>query len=408
MLAFQELVRRRAAPSLTTLAAALAFALPVQAQEIVVTGKSLKQTEADLRACLERKCPPDEDVRATLAHAENLFVSGDYKNSRATLKDSIGRNKKHGEAFPVPVSNLLRANGRIAEQMGEARDFQLSVLDMRDTLKKGFGENDFRTLVAQIEVGNSRAKLGFSNEAERIYKDVEKRALSAGQPRVASFSRLRQALLWRGQYGQNPNAFNLKAVNVRLDELIERPLAESSDFALAAEVIKAKVDRKAGGAGTTEALIKRFAERGGATRPILLFAEPLQRNDLQKGLPDDQPALNTLNRLTALQARNQWADVGFWIDANGRVTEIEALRTSGDKSWLKPVLTNIAKRVYAPLKKHGGTAPGFYMIERYTLTARFEEANTGTRMRRREATPRIERIDLTPENYEAPSSKEAA
>lgn len=399
---------RRAAFPLTALAAALVFAAPVQAQEIVVTGKSLKQTEADLKACLERKCPPDEDIKATLAHAENLFVSGDYKNSRATLKDSIGRNKKHGDAFPVPVSDLLRANGRIAEQMGEARDFQLSVLDMRDTLKKGFGENDFRTLVAQIEVGDSRAKLGFSNEAERIYKDVEKRALAAGQPRVASFSRLRQALLWRGQYDQNPNAFNLKNVNERLDELIERPLAESSDFALAAEVIKAKVDRKAGGAGSTDALIKRFAERGGATRPILLFAEPLQRTDLQKGLPDDQPGLNTLNRLTALQARNQWADVGFWIDANGRVTDIEALRTSGDKSWLKPVLANIAKRVYAPLKKDGGTAPGFYMIERYTLTARFEDGNTGTRMRRREATPRIERIDLTPENYEAPSSKEAA
>ncbi|MFZ5745097.1 MAG: hypothetical protein ACOY7T_11545 [Pseudomonadota bacterium] len=399
---------RRAAFSLTALAAALAFAAPVQAQEIVVTGKSLKQTEADLKACLERKCPPDEDIKATLAHAENLFVSGDYKNSRATLKDSIGRNKKHGEAFPVPVSDLLRANGRIAEQMGEARDFQLSVLDMRDTLKKGFGENDFRTLVAQIEVGDSRAKLGFSNEAERIYKDVEKRALAAGQPRVASFSRLRQALLWRGQYDQNPNAFNLKNVNERLDELIERPLAESSDFTLAAEVIKAKVDRKAGAAGSTDALIKRFAERGGATRPILLFAEPLVRTDLQKGLPDDQPGLNTLNRLTALQARNQWADVGFWIDANGRVTDIEALRTSGDKSWLKPVLANIAKRVYAPLKKDGGTAPGFYMIERYTLTARFEDGNTGTRMRRREATPRIERIDLTPENYEAPSSKEAA
>lgn len=399
---------RRAAFSLTALAAALAFAAPVQAQEIVVTGKSLKQTEADLKACLERKCPPDEDIKATLAHAENLFVSGDYKNSRATLKDSIGRNKKHGEAFPVPVSDLLRANGRIAEQMGEARDFQLSVLDMRDTLKKGFGENDFRTLVAQIEVGDSRAKLGFSNEAERIYKDVEKRALAAGQPRVASFSRLRQALLWRGQYDQNPSAFNLKNVNERLDELIERPLAESSDFTLAAEVIKAKVDRKAGAAGSTDALIKRFAERGGATRPILLFAEPLVRTDLQKGLPDDQPGLNTLNRLTALQARNQWADVGFWIDANGRVTDIEALRTSGDKSWLKPVLANIAKRVYAPLKKDGGTAPGFYMIERYTLTARFEDGNTGTRMRRREATPRIERIDLTPENYEAPSSKEAA
>jgi len=396
----------RTAFHLASLATALAMASPAPAQDIIVTGKSVKQTEADLKACLERKCPPDEDIKATLAHAENLFVSGDYQNSRATLKNAVGRNRKHGDAFPVPVSDLLRANGRIAEQMGEARDFQLSVLNMRDTLKNAFGETDFRTLVAQIEVGDSRAKLGFTEEAGRIYKEVETRALAAGQPRVASFARLRQALQWRARFDDNPSKYNLEQLDKRLGELIERPLPHSSDFALAAEVIRAKADRKAGSSTSTEALIKRFAEMGGATRPVLLYAEPLQRIDLQKNLAPGEPDLNTLNRLTALQARNQWADVGFWIDATGRVTDIEALRTSGDKSWLKPVLANIAKRIYAPLKKDGGTAPGFYMIERYTLTARFEDDNTGTRLRRREPTPRVERIDLTPENYEAPSSKE--
>jgi hypothetical protein len=390
---------------LATLAAALAPTGPALAQDIVVTGKSLKQTEADLRACLERKCPPDEDIRATLAHAENLFVAGDYKNSRATLKDSIGRNKKHGESFPVPVSDLLRANGRIAEQMGEAKDFQLSVLDMRDTLKKGFGENDFRTLVAQIEVGDSRAKLGFPDEAERIYKQVEERALAAGQPRVASFARLRQALQWRGRFDAEPNKRNLDELNKRLDMLITQPLPESADFVLAAEVIRAKADRKGGSEASTEALIKRFAERGGASRPILLFAEPLTRIDNSKTTVEGEAPMNTLNRLTALQARNQWADIGFWIGADGRVTDVDVLRTDGDKSWLKPVVSNIKKRIYAPLKKDEGSAPGFYMIERYTLTARFESGNTGTNLRRREPTPRIERIDLTPENYEAPSSK---
>lgn len=396
---------RRAA--LCLLAYAATAAAPVWAQDIVVTGKSLKQTEADLRACLARKCPPDEDIKATLAHAENLFVSGDYKNSRATLKDSLGRNRKHGGAYPVPVSDLLRANGRIAEQMGEARDFQLSVLDMRDTLKKGFGENDFRTLVAQIEVGDSRAKLGFGDEAERIYKEVESKAIAANQPRVASFARLRQALQWRARFDDSPSDFNHSQLEKRLNQLINQPLEQSSDFVLAAEVIRAKADRKSGSTATTEALIKRFAEQGGATRPILLYAEPLQRIDMQKGLAPGEPDLNTLNRLTALQSRGQWADIGFWIDANGRVTDIEALRTWGEKSWLKAVIANIAKRVYAPLRKDGGTAPGFYMIERYTLTARFEDDNTGTRLRQRQATPRVERIDLTPENYEAPSSKEA-
>lgn len=399
---------RRTAFSVIALATALGASTTAQAEDIVVTGKSLKQTETDLRACLERKCPPDEDIRATLAHAENLFVSGDYKNSRATLKDSLGRNRKHGGAYPVAVADLLRANGRIAEQMGEARDFQLSVLDMRDTLKKGFGESDFRTLVAQIEVGDSRAKLGFGDEAERIYKEVESKAIAANHPRVASFARLRQALQWRARFDDNPSEFNHGQLEKRLNQLINQPLEQSSDFVLAAEVIRAKADRKSGSTATTEAMIKRFAEQGGATRPVLLYAEPLQRIDMQKGLAPGEPDLNTLNRLTALQSRGQWADIGFWIDANGRVTEIEALRTWGEKSWLKPVIANIAKRIYAPLKKDGGTAPGFYMVERYTLTARFEDDNTGTRLRQREATPRVERIDLTPENYEAPSTKEAS
>jgi hypothetical protein len=45
------------------------------------------------------------------------------------------------------------------------------------------------------------------------------------------------------------------------------------------------------------------------------------------------------------------------------------------------------------------------MVERYTQTARIAEDQTGTRIRRREATPRIEVMDLTPDNYEAPKAE---
>lgn len=161
------------------LAATSALPVPTVAQEtsdnreIVVTGRSLKETADALAACLARNCPPDEDVAATLAHAENQFIGGDYDNARTTLLRSVGRNRKHGQAYPVPVSDLFRANSRIAQHMGEAKNFQLSVLDMRDTLKKGVGADDPRTLVAQIEVGDSRAKLGQPDDAERIYRDVE-------------------------------------------------------------------------------------------------------------------------------------------------------------------------------------------------------------------------------------------
>lgn len=386
--------------------AALALASPAVAQDIVVTGKSLKQTEADLRACLERNCPPDQDIQASLAHAENLFVSGDYTTSRQTLKRSLSRNRQHGDSHPVAVSDLLRANSRIAEHMGESRDYQLSVLDMRDTLKNGFGENDFRTLVAQIDVGDSRFKLGYPDEAQRIYRNVEQQALKAGQPRVASFARVRQALLLRKTYEDSPSRFNKQKLDEILDMLIQKPLPESQDFVLAGEVMRAKVERKDGGTSGTDALIKRFAEQGGVSRPVLLYSEPLERIDLAAGWAAGGAIPSASIRAAAIQTRGQWADIGFWIDARGQVTEAEVLRSKGVQYWTKPVLANIRKRIYAPLKQGGDASPGFYMIERYTLTARFEDESTGTNIRRREPTPRIERLDLTPENYEQP--KDAA
>jgi hypothetical protein len=378
-------------------------ASPVSGEDIVVTGRPLSETKAALEDCIKRKCPPDEDVKVTLAHAENQFVDGDYQGSRSTLRDSLGRNRKHGEDYPVPVSDLLRANGRIAEHVGEARDFQLSMLDMRDTLKKGFGADDFRTMVAQIEVGDSRAKLGFPDEAERIYRDVEDRALKLGQNRVASFARLRLALIANTRFDATPTGDNRKTLDRRLAVLIDQPLPGSQDFVLAAEVLRTRIDRKGGSSSSTDALVKRFAERGGVATPVLLYAEPIKLGTADRGKParTDATDASPWTRWSTNSYGN-WADVGFWIGADGRVSEVEVLRSDGTTDWLKPVLGSINRRIYAPLKKDADSAPGFYMIERYTLTARFSEGETGTRLRTREAQPRIERLDLTPDNYEAP------
>lgn len=385
-------------------ALAATIAVPAFAQDIVVTGRSLKDTEAALKDCLKRQCPPDEDVKATLAHAENLFVAGDYQKSRSTLRDSLGRNRKHGEAHPVPVSDLQRANARVAEHVGEGRDFQLSTLGMRDTLKKSFGADDFRTLVAQIEVGDSRAKLGFPSEADRIYREVEERALKLGQNRVASFARLRQALLARTRFDAEPSASNRKELDERLAVLIDQPLPGGQEFVMAAEVLRTRIDRKTGSSASTDALVKRFAERGGATGPVLLYAEPITRTDSSNaGWPEGTAAPSTAPWTRwSTNRHGNWADVGFWIGADGHVSDVEILRSDGSTDWLKPVLGSINRRIYAPLKKDADSAPGFYMIERYTLTARVSQGETGTHLRTREAKPRIERMDLTPENYEAP------
>jgi len=352
---------------------ASAFALPAAAQtngdpEIVVTGRSLKDAADALAACLARNCPPDEDVAASLAHAENQLLQGDYKDSRTTLLKSIGRNRKFRTKYPVEVSDLFCANSRVAEHVGEAKNFQLSVLDMRNTLKAGLGEKD---------------------------------ALANRQNRVAMFSRVRQALLAQTRAEVSSLDTDYKEARRLLDNIIAHPLPGTEEFRMAAQVMRARTDRKNGDASSTEAILREFAARGGVNRPVLLFSEPIKRIDLTQEADNNQPASNALRRLTALNSVEKWADVGFWIGADGHITEIEVLRSEGSKQWLKPVLDQIQTRIYAPLRRSDNDAsPGFYVIERYTLTARWTDDATGTHLRRREATPRIERLDITPDNYQ--------
>lgn len=383
---------------------ALAVAAPAIAQEIVVKGKPVAETAADLAACLKRNCPPDEDIKASVAHAENVFVAGDYKAAQRTLHAALGRNRKHGKAFPLLVSDLQRANSRVAEHMGEGRDYQLSTLAMRDTLRDGFGPDDFRTLVAEIEVGDSRSKLGFPEESENIYRTVERRALALQQFRVAGFARLRLATIARNRFDAEPTGANRRELDKRLGVLIDSPLPGGEEFRLAAKVLRARIDRKHGAGASTDELVREFAARGGADRPVLLYSEPLTRIDSsQRSQADGESGSPAWTRIST-NRQGQWVDIGFWIGEDGRVSDTEVLRGSGDSAWAKPVLRNIGRRIYAPLKTGGDSTPGHYMIERYTLTARVTDGETGTHLRTREATPRIERLDLTEDNSAAPTA----
>lgn len=372
---------------------------------IVVTGTPLETTLKALEDCLERGCPPEEDIRLSLAHAENLFVEGEYKDGRRTLLKSLGRNKKHADALPVPVSDLYRANSRIAEHLGEAKSYQLSILDMQDTLEDGLGKDDWRTMVAQVEVGDSRAKLGHPEEALDIYRKVEERAIAAGENRVAMFARIRQALLWQARYETEKDDYFRERMFETLGNIRDNPLKGAEEFRLVADVLQAKFDRRGGNSASTDALVKRFAEQGGVDRPVLLYSEPLF-SDAAFDRASVQSNATAGARLSTLSMNNpKWADIGFWIGSDGHVSDIEVLRASGETGWLKPIGENISKRIYAPVSKDSAT-PGFYMIERYTLTARFSNQTTGTRIRRREPQMRIERLDITPENYEPPVATE--
>jgi hypothetical protein len=368
-------------------------------REIIVIGQSLKDTEKAWQACIARGCPPDEEIRAALAHAENQFITGDYRDARSTLNKTVGRNRKHGEEYPIEVSDLFRASSRIAEHLGEGDLFRLSVLDMRDTLRGSLPESDARVMVAQIEVGDSRSKLGYPKEAIRVYENVAEKALAAGHTRVATFANLRKLMLEYVLASDTDAKGDMKKAITGLRQIADKPLAGAEDFGMVAEVTLARIDRQGGKSESTAAIVKRYAEKGGVSRPILLSSTPIKLPD-QAG--KDQKSGNVL-ALSQGNMEDRWIDVGFWVNANGLPSDIEVLRSSGDIKWSKLVSDSIGSRIYAPLKAtEGDTAPGFYMVERYSMTARYMDEVTGTRIRQRSPETRIERIDITPENYDQP------
>lgn len=375
------------------------ISLPAAAQnddqrEIVVTARSLKDTENDLKACLARACPPAEDIKATLAHAENQFVEGDYRNARETLARSLGRNRKHKEEFPIEVSDLLRANGNVAIHLGEADIYRLSVLDMRDTLKGALKSDDYRVFGAEIEVADSRMKLGYLDEAGDKYLQIEKQALAKSLPQVAAIARLRDLSLRVQRAETEKTAFRKKEAVDAIDAFLLQPTTGAEQFKIVAEVLKSRMDRSDGNSATTDKLIARYAALGGTERPLLLHSKPIEMNEAQAARA--AAGGSDLNRIGTQVVEKRWVDIGFWISADGKVDEPEVIRSQGDTKWTDVVLKSIKTRIYAPLKaEKDGSSPGIYAIERYSLTAQYEDDVTGTRIRQRSPVAKIERIDLT-------------
>jgi hypothetical protein len=386
-----------------------------EANGIVVTGRSLSDTGEDLKNCILRGCPPDEEIRVALAHAENQFITGEYRGAKSTLYQTVGRNRKFGSQYPIEVSDLFRARSRVAEHLGEPDDFRLAILDMRDILRDNLPADDARAMVAQIEVGESRAKLGYPKEAIRIFSNMEAKASTAGLNRIVTYASLRRLLIEYDMAQDTDAQGDIKRALAGL------PKAGAEDFAMVAEVVLARMDRQLGLSESTDAIVKRFVEKGGAKRPILLAAEPINLPDSRN--PKAQESLGAQivgsgsggkgaklyggNALRMLPGsfEDRWMDVGFWINPSGLVSDVEILRSSGDMYWAKWVSDSIRSRIYAPLSIKGREAsPGFYMVERYTYISRYlpRDANTGTRVQSRSPQPRIERLDITPENYDQP------
>ena len=363
------------------LAAAPAAAQQQQSQEIVVTGHRLSDTKKALEDCLKRKCPPNEDIDATLAHAENLFVAGDYLEARKTVKQSISRNDRYARDFPVPVSDLYRVNSRVSAHLGEGGDYERSTWAIKRALKAGLADEDARVVAADFEVADMQAAMNKIDAASATYKGIEKRANQIGRPDLAGVARLREA--WLNQISGDTAGARSKLRKIAADRTPGAKVAR-----LGALVLLARLDRKDGKLESSDALIAEMREAG-LSKPTLLFSPPVELNNANA----DQESGSATRLIAMDDFDDKWVDVGFWVEPSGRVADVEILRRHGQDEWAKPLLKSIQGRIYSPSKDAGG---GSYRVERYSYTSLWSN-RTGTRMRRRSQDARIEFLDLTAE-----------
>lgn len=384
--------------------------------EIVVIGKRIEDAEARLAACLARHCPPNEDIDATLALAENQVMAGQYREARTTLLHSLTRNKGVAEQYPIPLSELYRANGRVAAHLGLDRSYASSTWESLRTLQKGLPQDQERYFTARMEVANMIYRTRGHTRARLHYEQIASDARKAGRPDIAALAELRSILNHYPPY---------------MREAQLKKIANSGDPAIAAASLQAKLalariayERK-DEAGAAD-ILRNLADYR-IKRPILIYSPPyemIQQERSQEsefGIAMNMPppsgglanpagnngGISATSNIGMSQFGNRmagnfddmWIDVGFRILPDGRVGDVQILQSKGDIFWSRPLLESIKGRRYTPAV---AGAPGSKRLERYTYTSAYETKTT-SRMVGRSPNGRVEYIDLSEGGLTDPS-----
>jgi tetratricopeptide (TPR) repeat protein len=394
---------------------------------IIVIGERIQQSKAKLKACLARDCPPDEDIDATLELAEYQVEAGEYHDARKTLLRSIDRNEDEAEKYPEPVSDLWRANGKVAANLGLDRSYYYSTVNILRALKAGIPEKDYRYFTARMEIAAMVARLKGHDRARLAYEDLAEDARSAGRRDIAAIAELKSAVS------------HLPPGDLQ-DRRINR-IAQSTDpmehtAMLQAKLVLAQFAYRDNDMGKFNTILKEFADLK-LNQPLLIYSPPYkfaaaevdqgsEMVGVQEAIPPALGApsvdgggvsgvtgtgltpssggpvtrgnrvlsgLSTMTRRLTGNFEDRWIDVTFRVQPDGRVGDVELTRSDGDIFWADELLESIKGRIYTPIP---ADSPAAMRKERYTYTAGYERLTTGTRTATRQPRPRVEYIDLTP------------
>lgn len=375
------------AASAVALAAASAAAQPGRGdgQTVTVVGQNVQAYRNRLAACLARNCPVNEDVDASLALAESLFLNGEYRDARSIVRASLGRNRDRAAAFPEPVSDLYRVQARLARHIGYDREARLAAFDILNALRAGLPTEDHRHFTARLEIADMQFQSGNLNGALRALHDLIDIARAAGREDVVVRAELREAFYRLTAVPGNGE------VRARLEQWANREDDANRFRATGARLLLARLYRGEGDITRSDALFDQVARSSAASASRRLLYSPRFQLAQMSRLDGEDP-LDPANLSPHTQIpddmENGWIDVGFWVGSDGRVSEVEILRRGAEPGWSGPLLRSIERRRYT------SAAEPTYKIERYTYTSQWFQG-TGSRLARRSPAARVEYLDLT-------------
>ena len=371
---------------------------PIEDRPIVVTARRLQDTEAALAACHARGCPPAEDVSASLTHAENQFVAGDYDGARQTLRAALGRDRRFRRTEPVAVASLYRGRGNIELHRGKRDTYRLAQTDALDALRAGLAADDGRVLAQRIELADAYAHVADANHAVPQYRAVASSARKAGRRDLEARASLKLATMYSARAiadaAYDADARRALAVVAAFDDPAFAP------FRFAAGCLGAVIDEAHGRVGALDRFLAAHRDQQMAV-PVLLFVPPLDRF---VAASSRYRVIGVTGALTSgISDVDQWIDLSYWIAPDGRVSDVGLLRHSARfaEYWADPVLRQVAARRYAPLALPADS-PGILRVERVTRTADRQE------MGKRGSIAHFEVLDLTADPAAGPALPRAA
>jgi hypothetical protein len=372
--------------ALVTTTPALAQQAQTEENHIVVTGTPLDDSARKLKDCLARKCAPKEDIDASLAYAENQFIAGEYQSARETLAASHNRNRRFASTYPTEVADLSRAYGRLTNLSGYPEQGRMLQIDSLAALKDGLTSDDARVLFQRLETGDEYVKQGRVDAGMEVYRAVEKQARKTGQYNVLSAALLRPAMVYLSI--AKIDVSYAGEARTRIRRVAETTEPQLKEARAAARILSARLAGQGNDLAAFEKAVAGLDDQR-TDRAVLLYSATM----------DMQPAEGY--RTGNYNAGPQWMDVRYRVDLEGRVQDVEVLRTSDNAQgyWKDIALNSVAKRRYMPLALPN-KANGLVRVERFSFIHDATD-RTGSRMAERGNTGRIQSMDITVEPVKA-------